>query len=113
MKRFISNYTILASGEELINHITTVGDDGTLISIHPFDREMANTCYVPAPLCVAAPDQKERIEEIFSTSPSREQFEQRLAELKELRPQFGDAAVVLRLDFAQNRITTINYYGTD
>ena len=79
MKRFISNYTILGNGNEVINHIVTTGDDGKLISILPFDREMANTCYVPQPLCVVALCNKADVEHIILECGSREQLKQHLS----------------------------------
>ena len=107
MKRYISNYTILGNGEEFINHITTVSDDGALISIEPFDRELGNTIYVPAPLCVATTSQIELVRKAFEQCASRQQLKQRLAELKIAPPQQGDSIAVLRLDFAHNLINLI------
>ena len=63
MKRFISNYTILTSGKEYINHITTITDDNKLLSIEPFDRELGNTRYVPTPLCVTTSDHYNKVKE--------------------------------------------------
>ncbi|MBQ6649248.1 MAG: hypothetical protein IJM66_10425 [Muribaculaceae bacterium] len=109
MKRYISNYTILASGDEVVNHITTVGDDGTLISILPFDRELGNTVYVPQPLCVAATSDIHIIEKAFHESASRQQLKQRLKQLNLPQPQAGIPATVLRLDFARHRLAIPNY----
>ncbi|MBR5118246.1 MAG: hypothetical protein IK100_06330 [Muribaculaceae bacterium] len=107
MKRYISNYTILGNGEEVINHITTVGDDGKLISILPFDRELGNTVYVPQPLCVATTSDLQLVEKTFHESASRQQLKQQLASLKTSRPQKGDSVLVLQLDFAHNLINPI------
>ncbi|MBR5639308.1 MAG: hypothetical protein IKW83_06030 [Muribaculaceae bacterium] len=107
MKRYISNYTILGNGEEVINHITTVGDDGALISIEPFDRELGNTVYVPQPLCVAASGEIELVKKTFKECASRQQLKQRLAALNTSRPQQGNTVLVLRLDFAHNIINMI------
>ena len=107
MKRYISNYTILGNGEEVINHITTVTDDGALISILPFDRELGNTVYVPQPLCVAASGEIELVKKAFKDCASRQQLKQQLAALKVLRPQQGDTVFVLRLDFANKIINLI------
>ncbi len=108
MRRYIANYTIISSrGVELINHIITVGDDGRLISIEAFDRELANTCYVPHPLCVASIKDVANVECVFFDSGSREQFRTRLAELNLSRVCHGTPVSVLRLDFAHNMITKI------
>ncbi|MBQ3323733.1 MAG: hypothetical protein IJG81_02690 [Muribaculaceae bacterium] len=107
MKRFISNYTILADGNEVINHITTVGDDGRLISIQPFDRELGSTIYVPQPLCVATTSCLQIIQEAFNESASRQQLKQRLATINNHSAQQGDNVVVLRLDFAHNTLTQL------
>lgn len=107
MKRYISNYTILGNGEEVINHITTVGDDGALVSIEPFDRELGNTVYVPQPLCVTAISEIEIVKKAFEECASRQQLKQRLAALKVSRPQQGEAVAVLQLNFAQNRVNQI------
>lgn len=107
MKRFISNYTILGSGEERVNHITTVDDDGRLISILPFDRELGNTVYVPQPLCVVAACEAHRVEEAFGESASREQLKQLLVNLKVSQPQAGTPVMVLRLNFAHNIINQL------
>lgn len=107
MKRYISNYTILGNGEEVINHITTVGDDGKLISILPFDRELGNTVYVPQPLCVVAASELQLIENTFHECASRQQLKQRLTALKISSPQQGEAVAVLQLNFAQNSVNQI------
>ena len=102
MKRFISNYTITGSGEEFINHITTVDDEGRLVSILPFDRELGNTIYVPEPLCVVTTDDANFVEEAFRDSASREQLKRRLKDMETSQPQSGISVMVLRLDFAHN-----------
>lgn len=107
MKRFISNYTILGDGKELVNHITTVDDEGRLISVLPFDRELGNTVYVPQPLCVAAISELHHVEEAFAESASRKQLKQRLVKLKVSQPQAGTPVMVLRLDFAHNIINQL------
>ncbi|MBO4722166.1 MAG: hypothetical protein J5629_04450 [Muribaculaceae bacterium] len=107
MKRYISNYTILGNGEEIINHITTVGDDGKLISILPFDRELGNTVYVPQPLCIATNIDLQLIEKTFHECASRQQLKQQLATLKTSHPQHGDTVAVLQLDFAHNIVNQI------
>lgn len=107
MKRYISNYTILSNGDELINHITTVGDDGCLISILPFDRELGNTAYVPQPLCVVATNDLQLIEKTFHECASRQQLKQQLAALSSSSPQQGATVAVLQLNFAQNNVHQI------
>lgn len=107
MKRYISNYTILNNGEQVINHITTVGDDGRFISVMPFDRELGNTVYVPQPLCVAIKSDIPLIEDTFHRCASRQQLTQQLQALKLSKPQQGDDVAVLRLDFAHNIINQI------
>lgn len=104
MKRFISNYTILADGNEVINHITTVGDDGRLISIQPFERELGNTVYVALPLCVVATSDVARVESAFRESASRDFFKRKLVELNISRPKPGTVVAILKLDFARNII---------
>lgn len=99
MKRFISNYTIMSDGEEVINHITTVGDDGKLISINPFDRELGNTVYVPQPLCVAATCAIKQVEKAFLAATSRENFKSLLSQEKVMPPKTGNVAIVLSLNF--------------
>ena len=107
MPRFISNYTILANGQLLINHITTIDDDGTLISIEPFDRELGNTIYVPQPICITNCFNLHIIEETFINSASRQQLELNLATLNLSHPQPGDNVAVMRLDFARNTLTQL------
>ena len=107
MKRYISNYTILADGNEVINHITSVDDNGRLISIQPFDRELGNTVYVPQPLCVASTAHIHLVEKAFKLCASRQQLKEQLAALNLTQPQQGDAVVVLRLDFAHNTLTQL------
>ena len=97
----------MGSGDEVVNHITTVGDDGRLISVMPFDRELGNTIYVPDPLCVAAVGDIQLVKGVFEQCASRQQFKQRLATLNVPRLQQGDDIVVLRLNFAQNTIIQI------
>jgi hypothetical protein len=104
MKRYISNYTILGNGYEVINHITTVGDDAQLISILPFDRELGNTIYVPKPLCVAATSDINVVEKVFHECASRQQLRQQLSKLEISRPQAGTPVTVLRLDFSTNTL---------
>lgn len=99
MRRYISNYTILINGDEVINHITTVSDDGCLISILPFDRELGNTIYVPNPLCIASSDTLEQVKAAFLAATSREHFKTLLAESNIMCPKTGDKAMVLSLDF--------------
>ena len=112
MKRYISNYTILGNGDEVINHITTVGDDGQLISILPFDRELGNTVYVPEPLCVTASSEVERVAKAFEDSASRQQLMQLLAALNSPRAQKGETVAVLRLNFAHNIISILGDRGS-
>ena len=102
MKRFISNYTLTGSGEEFINHITTVDDEGRLVSILPFDRELGNTIYVPEPLCVVATDDVPLVEEAFGDCASRQQLKKRLLKHNRPQPQAGSPVLVLKLDFAHN-----------
>ena len=102
MKRFISNYTITSRGEEFINHITTVDDEGRLVSIQPFDRELGNTIYVPEPLCVVATNDALLVERAFGDSASREQLKQRLIKQNTPQLQIGTPVLVLRLNFAHN-----------
>lgn len=97
----------MGSGDEVVNHITTVGDDGRLISVMPFDRELGNTVYVPDPLCVVAVGDIQLVKDVFEQCASRQQFKQRLAALNVPRPERGDDIVVLRLNFAQNTIIQI------
>lgn len=104
MKRFISNYTILACGQELINHITTTSDDGTLLSIETFERELGNTVYVALPLCVVATSDVARVESAFRESVSRDFFKRKLVELNISRPKPGTVVAILKLDFARNII---------
>ena len=111
MKRYISNYTILGNGDEVINHITTVGDNGQLISILPFDRELGNTVYVPEPLCVTASSEVERVAKAFEDSASRQQLKQLLAALNSPRAQKGETVAVLRLNFAHNIISILGDRG--
>lgn len=112
MKRYISNYTILGNGDEVINHITTVGDNGQLISILPFDRELGNTVYVPEPLCVTASSEVERVAKAFEDSASRQQLKQLLAALNSPRAQKGETVAVLRLNFAHNIISILGDRGS-
>lgn len=107
MKRFISNYTILADGNELVNHITTLDDDGRLISVLPFDRELGNTIYVPQPICVAATNHIHQVEKAFKESASRQQLKMQLAALNISLPRQGDSTTVMRLDFANNIINQL------
>lgn len=116
MKRFIANYTILVSGQQLINHITTVASDGTLIAIAPFDHELASTIYVPQPLCVAPSSALKAVEAAFHKATSRLHFMQLLqathtpnppSRTTTAAPQPGDAVAVLRLDFARNILTQL------
>lgn len=107
MRRFISNYTILCNGDEVINHITTVDDDSKLISIEPFDRELGNTVYVPQPLCIATASSTHLVEKAFNQSSSRQQLTQRLAANNISCAQQGEPVVVLRLDFAHNTLTQL------
>lgn len=104
MKRFITNYTILPNGQELINHITTVNDDGTLLSIEAFDRELGNTIYVPVPLCVVALSDAPRVERVFHESPSRYYFKEKLVWQDATLVQPGTLVAVMKLDFARNTI---------
>ncbi len=104
MKRFISNYTIFANGDEVINHITTVEDDGTLRSVDPFDRELGNTVYVPQPLCVVATSDVPLVQKAFIECASREQLKRLLSKLKLSQPQAGVTVTVLRLDFSTNTL---------
>lgn len=99
MKRYISNYTILGNGEEVINHITSVGDDGKMISIQPFDRELGNTIYVPLPLCVASNGTLTLVKEAFLNATSRVHFKTLLTKTGLMRPNTGDDTTVLALDF--------------
>ena len=97
----------MGSGDEVVNHITTVGDAGNLISVMPFDRELGNTVYVPDPVCVVAAGDIQLVKELFEECASRQQFKQRLATLNASHPEQGDNVAVLRLKFAQNTITEI------
>lgn len=106
MKRFISNYTILGNGEERINHITTLDDDGKLISVLPFDRELGNTIYVPIPLCVTATGTLRQVKKAFLAATSREHFKTLLSQTKIKCPPVGADTVVLSLNF--NTKTLIN-----
>ncbi len=107
MKRFISNYTILTSGKEYINHITTITDDNKLLSIEPFDRELGNTRYVPTPLCVTTSDHYNKVKEAFHASSSRQQFKQCLEGLKKHDAQEGNIVIILNLDFSSKTITQL------
>ena len=102
MKRFISNYTIFPSGEEVVNHITTINDDGTMRSVEPFDRELGNTIYVPQPLCIVAIGDMPQVEQVFHESPSRAYFKKKLVELNATKPQPDTLVAVMKLDFAHN-----------
>lgn len=107
MRRFISNYTITGSGEEFVNHIITVDDEGRLVSILPFDRELGNTVYVPEPLCVACTSDIHLVEEAFAECASREQLKRRLVSIETTPLQAGTSVNVLRLDFAHNRLNPL------
>lgn len=108
MKRYISNYTILSSGKVFINHITTVNDDGTLLSIEPFDRELGNTHYVPTPLCIATASGYNRIKSVFLACASREQFTQCLRDTCKCQEiEAGTAVIILNLDFSSKTITKL------
>lgn len=97
----------MGSGCEVINHIITVDDEGKLTSILPFDREMANTCYVPEPLCVTVLGDKDAVERIFIECGSRNQLKLQLSKAALACPQAGEPVAVLRLDFAHNTITEL------
>lgn len=107
MKRYISNYTILADGNEVINHITTVGDDGRLISIQPFDRELGNTVYVPIPICVTTTNCLKQVEKSFLDSSSCTQFKEFLIKAHNAHPEADDLVTVLSLDFAHKTTKTL------
>ena len=107
MKRYISNYTILGNGEEVINHITTVDNDGKLISILPFDRELGNTVYVPVPLCVTATSSLRKVEKAFLAATSREHFKTLLSEAKITSPEAGTNTSVLSLNFNTKILTKL------
>lgn len=97
----------MGCGCEVINHIITVDDEGKLTSVLPFDREMANTCYVPEPLCVTLPGNQAAIERIFIECGSRNQLKLQLSKAALACPQAGEPVAVLRLDFAHNTITEL------
>ena len=107
MKRYISNFTILPDGTELINHITTLGDDGKLMSILPFDRELGNTRYVPTVLCVARAADCAQVEKVFKEASSRERFAELLCQGGMVAPQEGEKTLVLCLDFRTKIINEI------
>ena len=89
----------MASGDEVINHITTINDDGKLRSIEPFDRELGNTVYVPIPLCIATTRCLKQVEEAFLAATSREHFKTLLSQANIVPPQAGNDAIVLSLNF--------------
>ena len=97
----------MGCGCEVINHIVTVDDDGKLTSIFPFDREMANTCYVPEPLCVTKLSDKDAVRRIFSECGSREQLKQHLLKAGLTCPKPGMPVAVLRLSFAHNTLNEL------
>lgn len=107
MRRYVANYTILADGEELINHIITVGDEGEFISVEAFDRELANTRYVPAVLCLARATDRRRVDEVFKSATSRKHFAELLCQDGMAVPQKGEKALVLCLDFRTKIINEI------
>lgn len=107
MKRYISNYTILSNGKEFINHITTINDNGSLLSIEPFDRELGNTHYVPTPLCIATANVYDKIKRAFLACGSREQFKQHLKSDKCKKIEIGEAVIILNLDFPNKTINEL------
>ena len=52
MKRYIANYTIVPHRGIFVNHVVTIGSDGRLISVTPFEDELAYTVYVPGTIAV-------------------------------------------------------------
>lgn len=108
MKRYISNYTILPSGEEFVNHITTLSNDDMLISISPFDRELGNTHYAPLPLVIVPSTLYNKVKEIFLAASSREHFKLQLAMAGFNTSATGLAQVVVAsLDFVNKSITQL------
>ena len=115
MKRYIANYTILSSGELFINHITTINDDDTMVSILPFDREMGNTRYVNMPMCIATHEMLNTVKETFRDAANLNDFVLRLKELHKQHLENQDATItppkepvaILTLNFSTGTISRI------
>lgn len=52
MKRYLATYTLLPGHGELVNHITTLGDDNRFISCVPLRKELPGTTFVGRKLCL-------------------------------------------------------------
>jgi len=109
MKRYISNYTILYTGEEFVNHITTIDDDGFVVSITAFDREMGNTRYVPIPICITTTEHLDCIKKAFLKASTRQEFKSRLLQeiQNNIEQKKQEKVIVLSLDFKTRTINRI------
>lgn len=67
MKKFLANYTAL-NGNVMVNHITTISDHGTLLSIKPVTAELANVKYISQPICIISPQDLNRTLTTFISS---------------------------------------------
>ncbi len=60
MTRFIANYTIVAGvSRVLINHVTTIDNEGRLVSCEPFETEQADVRYIDSPVVIVPDDYQE------------------------------------------------------
>ncbi len=94
--KFIANYTI-ACGREWINHITTVDGEGRLVSVVPFNGELAATRYVSGVLLLLPAGGAPRGMELASLAADRNAL---CAALAAESARVGEAVAVIERDFA-------------
>lgn len=64
MKRFLATYTLMPGRGLLKNHVTTLDDEGRLISCLPLIKELPHTHFVPHTLALLPADHAVAFEEL-------------------------------------------------
>ena len=103
--KWIANY-MFVDGKMLINHVANITADEH-IDIHPADDELANTYYVEGALCVAHPNDRNKIESAFKKAHDARNFARRYTRMK-LTPLTQETPIVLQLDFANRYIKQLS-----
>lgn len=102
MTRFIANY-IFFNSREWRNHIVTITESGLFSDIKPLSNELANTRYVPNPICVTAtPHETIRL---FLNTHDRETFAQIWSKTPTHR--HTSHLTVIELDFSSHIATIL------
>lgn len=104
----IANRTIFANGNILINHITTLGDNGELMSAQPFDHELPNTRYCSGTIAILPKRHAETARKLMGITRSPAEFAKKLKQAIATEKSLpAEPHIALQLNFSSHSATEI------